>query len=188
MADQEHRPPRKRRNATLYDTVAGRVGPNGFLTPEQLESSSVTPHQPHEVLLRSVTAPDDGDEEVCSADQGLHSTQVLPDSELVKAIHAYASDFYDMATSNAGQHDFKSFDETALLAIGILLEEAAAEMLGETGDMTLVEPKGLEQGLPESKMVKHQIKGRVKPPPPPEDGSDQDVSDKMRSKKRKMTR
>lgn len=30
-------------------------------------------------------------------------------------------------------------DETALIAMGILLEEAAKESLGETGDMALVE-------------------------------------------------
>lgn len=35
-------------------------------------------------------------------------------------------------------------DETALIAMGILLEEAAKESLGETGDMALVEGEEIE--------------------------------------------
>jgi hypothetical protein len=58
---------------------------------------------------------------------------------LLKTIHAYASDFYANATSNGGKSDWKSLDETALLAMGILLEEAAVEALGKTGDLALVE-------------------------------------------------
>ncbi len=36
-------------------------------------------------------------------------------------------------------------DETALLAVGILLEEAAEEVLGEKGDMVFVEGEELEK-------------------------------------------
>ena len=63
----------------------------------------------------------------------------LPDSDLLKAIHTYASDYYSRATVDGGQGDFTSMDETALLAIGILLEESAKESLGETGDLVFVE-------------------------------------------------
>lgn len=37
------------------------------------------------------------------------------------------------------QDDYQSMDETALIAMGILLEEMAQESLGETGDLILVE-------------------------------------------------
>ena len=67
--------------------------------------------------------------------------QKLPDSDLLKAIHTYASDFYSRATVDRGQVDFSSMDESALLALGILLEEAAEHVLGPTGDMVFVEGK-----------------------------------------------
>ena len=67
------------------------------------------------------------------------SEQTLPDSDLLKAIHAYASDFYGRATANGGLLDFESLDETALLGLGILLEEMAEHVLGDTGDLAFVE-------------------------------------------------
>ena len=91
-----------------------------------------------------------------------------------------------MATTNKGQHDFRSLDETALLAMGILLEEAVREMLGETGDMALVEPEGLEQGLPESKITKHQIEGRVEHAGILAFDSDASSSEDVKRKKRKV--
>ena len=48
--------------------------------------------------------------------------QRLPDSDLSKALHAYVSDFYAAIGDGV---DFVSLDETALLALGILVEEAA---------------------------------------------------------------
>jgi hypothetical protein len=63
----------------------------------------------------------------------------LPESDLLKALHSYASDFYSRATPDKGRFDFRSMDETALLAFGILMEEACRESLGETGDMVFVE-------------------------------------------------
>ncbi len=65
--------------------------------------------------------------------------QKLPESDLLKAIHAYASDFYGRAVKGKGKVDFESLDETALLAVGILMEEMAREALGETGDLAFVE-------------------------------------------------
>lgn len=124
--------------------------------------------------MSSINAPDHTNEDVYSQDLRLKPHQTLPDSDLLKSIHTYCSDFYNMATANNGHTDYKTLDETALLAFGILLEEAALEALGKTGDMALVEPEGLENGLPESKMVKHQIQGRVKPVRTPEGGSETD--------------
>lgn len=188
MADHKLVPERKRRVATVYDAVAGRLGPNGFLTPEQRHSSSIIPCGPKEVMMGSINARDDTVEESYNADEGLETHQILPESDLLKAAHAYSSDFYDMATTTKGQTDYKSLDETALLAVGILLEEAAREVLGKTGDMVLVEPEGLENGLPESKTTKHQIQGRVKPAPTPENGSEIESLEKedVPAKKRKV--
>jgi len=73
------------------------------------------------------------------ANDQLGADQRLPDPDLLKHLHAYASDFYRSATTSRGKRDWRSMDETALLALGILLEETAAELLGETGDLALVE-------------------------------------------------
>jgi hypothetical protein len=94
---------------------------------------------------------------------------VLPDSDLLKAIHAYASHYYGAlaagrgdtggrrysdASSSAGELlgpgrgrldldlNERSMDETALLAFGILLEEAGRETLGRRGHLVFTEPAG----------------------------------------------
>ena len=72
------------------------------------------------------------------------SEQRLPDSDLLKAIHTYASDFYGRATANGGLLDFESLDETALLSLGILLEEMAEHVLGDTGDLAFVEGEEID--------------------------------------------
>ncbi|KAK4214746.1 hypothetical protein QBC37DRAFT_252950, partial [Rhypophila decipiens] len=84
---------------------------------------------------------------------------VLPDSDLLKAIHGYTCRFYEAMdqryyagrkpaseASPAGEErqrlrklDERSMDETALLAFAILLEEAGRSSLGKTGDLVFVE-------------------------------------------------
>jgi len=132
---------------TLYDAVAGRVGYEGFLTERQpsryrdTTSSTIVPIPPEEILYRQKDAPAryaEADE--YEADRHLRPHQKLPDSELLKAVHAYVADFYEANVDTTGGINERSMDETALLAFGILLEEAAAESLGETGDLALVEP------------------------------------------------
>ena len=77
---------------------------------------------------------------------------------MLKAIHAYASDFYRRAVKGKGLVDFESLDETALLAVGVLMEEMAGDVLGETGDMAFVEGEddrfqGADEGVhPEEAM------------------------------------
>jgi hypothetical protein len=61
---------------------------------------------------------------------------------MLEAIHSYSSHFYANAVDNRGSNDFASMDETALIAMGILLEELANHSLGETGDLVLVERDG----------------------------------------------
>lgn len=72
---------------------------------------------------------------------------ILPDSDLLKAVHGYASHFYEAlglrhdprGRASAGRVDERSMDETALLAFGILLEEAARNSLGKNGDLVFTE-------------------------------------------------
>lgn len=61
----------------------------------------------------------------------------LPESDLLKALHCYVSDFYSRNTTDGGADDWKSLDDTALIALGILMEEAAG--LSMTGDLVFVE-------------------------------------------------
>lgn len=156
-----------KRIASVYDAVAGRIGFNGFLSASQLEAG-VTALKPEEVLLRRVDAPSGVTRQYYNADESLKPDQILPDAEVVTAVHKYAAGYYSAHAYGEVNHNYRSLDETALIAFGILLEEAAAEGLGETADMVLVEPEGLDDGLPESAMENHQVKGRVKPPPTPD--------------------
>ena len=166
----------ERRKATVYDVVAGRVGVNGFLTETQIQSARVQPLSPEEYLLRrwegqgkSLTEKEVGDG--YSHERHFLNTHRpttlefdddhLPDSDLLRAIHSYAAEFYAHTTEEKDNYDLRSMDASALLAMGILLEEASREILGKTGDMVLVEPESLQDGLPESKRVQHQIRGRV---------------------------
>lgn len=129
--------------ATLYDAVAGRVGYEGFLLDKPGR-----PLPPDQVLFGRADAPIRYQEDdKYFAHRNLPATQRLPDSDLLKAIHAYASDFYGSGKLGSCRDDFCSLDETALLALGILLEETAAESLGSTGDLAFVEGPQTE-GMP----------------------------------------
>lgn len=75
---------------------------------------------------------------------------------MLKSVHGYASHFYDAlgqrhegkARGDIRHVDERSMDETALLAFGILLEEAARESLGKDGDLVFTE--GVEDDEEES--------------------------------------
>ena len=131
----------------LYDAVAGRVGYEGFIAEpgrfsryRDTTSKSTVALPPDEILFQDPEAPIRyGENDIYFAERYLEPSQQLPDSDLLKALHCYASDFYASRTEKGGKKDFLSLDETALLALGILIEEAAYEGLGETGDLALVE-------------------------------------------------
>lgn len=138
---------------------------------------------PEEALFRSAGAPpryEETDTYFAHADL---PAGALPPSELVKAVHNYASHFYEVrdvraegekrvpegrgqekrAPEGRGQNeeqapadedmnrqtgatpdnrrliDERSLDETALLAFGILLEEAGRAVLGRNGALVLTE-------------------------------------------------
>ncbi|EAW10419.1 uncharacterized protein ACLA_048910 [Aspergillus clavatus NRRL 1] len=138
---------RQKRQANVYDAVAARVNAHGFLPSapyasklRDTASSSIIPVRPEEVLFRRQNAPIRYEEnDFYFANESLPVDRPLPSSELLEAIHSYAADFYEHATVDSGQDDYQSMDETALIAMGILLEEMARDSLGETGDLVLVE-------------------------------------------------
>jgi hypothetical protein len=75
----------------------------------------------------------------------------LPDSDLLKAVHVYASDFYARAIAaseeDAMDVDYNSMDGTALLAMGLLLEESCRGKMGENGQDVFVEAKGKDEEM-----------------------------------------
>lgn len=152
----------KRRLASVYDAVAGRIGANGFLSGEERQTGHVKPLTPDEVLFRRLDTPEEIFLDYYSANEKLGTQQgPLPDSELLKDVHEYVTDFYE--TMFGFDFNFRSLDESALLAIGVLLEETTKEALGENGDMVFAEPQSRHQGLPESKLTRYQVIGKVVP-------------------------
>ncbi|KAL8752411.1 MAG: hypothetical protein Q9184_005746 [Pyrenodesmia sp. 2 TL-2023] len=165
-------PPRRRRQATLYDAIAGRISTTGFIPPHPLppknktrdtSSTSLLPLPPEEVLFRRRNAPERYEEDDFYFAHEKLDPQLLPDSDLLKAVHAYTSDFYG-AVLGAGERkvSFGSFDETALLALGVLLEEEVGRLVAGTGDLVFVEggPRGFGEG-PRERMKSERGKARA---------------------------
>ena len=143
---EKSRKRRKGEHTTVYDAVAGRAGYEGFLSEPRpsknrdTASTTMSAVPPEEVLFRRPSAPLRYEEDdFYFAERYLKPSQHLPDSDLLKVLHAYASDFYGAAKDGQASSDFKSLDETALLALGMLLEEAAEETIGGTGYLALGE-------------------------------------------------
>ncbi|UNI20641.1 hypothetical protein JDV02_006713 [Purpureocillium takamizusanense] len=124
------------------------------------------PIGPDEVLFRRRDAPQRYAEyDVYAAherDLPRGGRGVLPESDLLKAIHTYTSRYYGAMQRGRAQRqrgqapqprmprhgvDERSMDETALLAFGILLEEAGRAILGQRGDLVFTEGEGV--GMPE---------------------------------------
>jgi hypothetical protein len=68
---------------------------------------------------------------------------------MLSALHAYVSKLYSRNECPEMEKAWKCMDETALIAFGILMEEMANEVLGETGDLAFTEAavEGEEQEL-----------------------------------------
>ncbi|KAF1998058.1 hypothetical protein P154DRAFT_267224 [Amniculicola lignicola CBS 123094] len=123
---------------TVYDAVAGRIN---------LQHNR-PPLRPDEILFKAPNAPTRyAESDYYFAHTKLPADQRLPSSDLLSAIHAYISNFYARTEGKgkAGGKMWKSMDETALIAIGILMEETAREVLGETGDLAFLEGAEDEQ-------------------------------------------
>lgn len=155
-SESEHsvsnRPKRKYRKTTVYDAVAGRAFYRGLISTNPViastrdtASSSTIQVPPEEVLFRSRGAPQRYEEtDFYWANEKLPLQGAeLPDSDLLKAVHAYASMFYGR---RGGKADFRSLDETALMAVGVLLEEWADGLLGRSGEGVFVEGEAVSEG------------------------------------------
>ncbi|QPH04822.1 hypothetical protein C2857_002160 [Epichloe festucae Fl1] len=153
----------RRRLATLYDAVAGRVTKHHLVRneppppppPPQVirHPTRGGPLGPDEVLFRRKDAPTRYAEHDVYNAHDRHLPRggqgVLPDSDLLKSVHAYSSKFYGAMERRHRREmpirpgrrgiDERSMDETALLAFGILLEEAGREILGRRGDCVFTE-------------------------------------------------
>lgn len=102
--------------------------------------SSRQPLRPDEVLFKQANAPIRYEEtDYYNAHTRLPADQQLPSGDLLAAIHAYVSKLYSRTAEGDSQPTWKCMDETALIAFGILLEETAREVLGETGDFAFTE-------------------------------------------------
>lgn len=102
--------------------------------------SSRQPLRPDEVLFKQANAPVRYEEtDYSNAHARLPADQQLPSGDLLTSIHAYISKLYSRTAEGEFQPAWKCMDETALIALGILMEETAREVLGETGDFAFVE-------------------------------------------------
>ncbi|KAL8921617.1 MAG: hypothetical protein Q9172_003906 [Xanthocarpia lactea] len=143
-----------RRQITVYDAVAGRISTRGFIPPvprayknRDTVSTHHTPVPPEDVLFRRRHAPERYEEDdVYFAHEYLEGSQELPGSDLLKAVHSYASDFYGKGLRRRGEVDFGSMDETALICVGVLLEEYMQSVLGDTGDLVFVQAGEEKEG------------------------------------------
>ncbi|KAI1778071.1 hypothetical protein F4818DRAFT_284763 [Hypoxylon cercidicola] len=108
---------------------------------------------PEEVLFRRIGAPVRyAEKDIYQAHEELRDSGrgVLPDSDMLKAIHSYSSHFYTALAARRDEAavrnvDERSMDETALLAFGILLEETGREVLGRRGDLVFTEGVEVDQ-------------------------------------------
>lgn len=172
-SDSEHsafdRPKRKYRETTVYDAVAGRACYRGLICKTPLiastrdtASSSTVQVPPEEVLFRNRGAPQRYEEtDFYWANEKLPLQGAeLPDSDLLKAVHAYASIFYGR---RGGKADFRSLDETALMAVGVLLEEWADGLLGRSGEGAFVEGEAVSEEAVNEEAVNEEgaVKGRA---------------------------
>lgn len=112
----------------------------------------------------------------------------MPEADLLKALHTYASDFYEKTTGLQAGSSYESMDETALIALGILLEEMCKEKLGHTGDLAFVEG---EEDNYASERKETMASGEKEVEPAQDKGRhDQDefVEDSQRRKRRRIRR
>ena len=92
--------------------------------------------RPSNDILSLLQGYDDLEDEI---DEELFDDVPLPESDIIEAIQSYAGHFYANTTDRSRTEHFLSMNGSALIAMGVLLEELGTELLGETGDMVLVE-------------------------------------------------
>ncbi|KTW32156.1 uncharacterized protein T551_00838 [Pneumocystis jirovecii RU7] len=114
----------RKRHATIYDAVSDKIFP-----PHKYTQPSSTSELPR--LRKQRPRGPDEYLKVTSTDW----TKQLPNSELLQALNNYVANF---SMKYPFPSLFESLDETALLALGILVEETVATLLGN-GEKMFVE-------------------------------------------------
>ncbi|EPE27805.1 hypothetical protein GLAREA_04596 [Glarea lozoyensis ATCC 20868] len=156
-----------KREASVYDAVAGRVSSHGFISKyaafssaRDTTSSSATAAAPENVLFRRKHAPQRfAEHDIYFANDRQSAARDLPESDLLKALHCYASDYYSRTHNDVV--DWRSMDETALIALGVLMEEATR--LEQTEDFVLTEGQLIDRELPSETRVDRHIDAELKP-------------------------
>ncbi|KAF2665987.1 hypothetical protein BT63DRAFT_427771 [Microthyrium microscopicum] len=154
------------RHTNIYDMIADRVTRYGYL-PTNVNSFSDTANPlntealfyPDELLwrMKNQKSNDTGTEQEYQEaedsfyrDYDAYTTELLqhvaiPDGDLLEALHTYASDFYDTKTDMHGI--YFQLDGSALIALGVLVEEMARQDLGDEGDLALTEARGEDNNM-----------------------------------------
>jgi len=113
---------------------------NGLLGNVKAARSSKKPLRPDEVLFKRKRAPVRYEEDdYYPAHRRLSPEQELPGGDLTAALQAHISRLYAKTQRVGRQRYRKPMDETALIALSILMEETARAVLGETGDLAFTE-------------------------------------------------
>lgn len=121
-------------------TQAGLIGRTSDAKGSRL------PLRPDEVLFKRANAPVRYEEnDYYYAHDTLPAEQQFPDGDLLASLHAYVSSLYLRNKEPGIQNVWRCMDETALIALGILMEETARQELGETGDMAFTEGVSQEE-------------------------------------------
>ncbi|KAL1793208.1 hypothetical protein ACET3X_008190 [Alternaria dauci] len=132
--------PRKRR-ATVYDAVHRKVARTGLIAHIQDPKASRKPLRPDEVLFKRKNAPMRYEEDdYYPAHTKLPPGQTLPSGDLADVLRKYVSTLWAKTKGPRLVHrTWRGMDESALIALSILMEETARGVLGETGDLAFTE-------------------------------------------------
>ncbi|KAB2101115.1 hypothetical protein AA0113_g3650 [Alternaria arborescens] len=132
--------PRKRR-ATVYDAVHRKVARTGLIAHIRDPKASRKPLRPDEVLFKRKNAPMRYEEDdYYPAHSKLPANQKLPSGDLADVLRTYVSTLWARTKGpRMMQRTWRGMDESALIALSILMEETARGALGETGDLAFTE-------------------------------------------------
>ena len=142
------------------ETNTERVSSHGFIpkytafsSARDTTFSSTTAAAPETVLFRRKHAPQRfAEHDIYFANDRQSEADDLPESDLLKALHCYTSDFYSRTFDDVV--DYRSMDETALIALGILMEEACH--LGQNAELALTEGQEIDHDFLSQRMSSEQ--------------------------------
>ncbi|KAG9196505.1 hypothetical protein G6011_01626 [Alternaria panax] len=131
----------RKRRATVYDAVHRKVAQTGLIAHIRDPKASRKALRPDEVLFKRKNAPMRYEEDdYYPAHTKLPADQSLPSGDLADALNTYVSTLWARTKGpRLGPRTWRGMDETALIALSILMEETARGMLGETGDLAFTE-------------------------------------------------